>query len=123
MPRYHLTELFQERTSPNGKWITGSIPTPVREGDIYQLFILDATTREILVDFSEGWDATEPTWSDDKATFRLRCYPGSHEPSQLHAAIDLEKKTARLATMDPSADDIPLDQLRSAVMGAITWKR
>lgn len=122
MPRYHHTELFQERTSPNGKWISGAIPIAVREGDIYQLFILDATTREILVDFGDGWDATEPTWSDDKATFRLRCYPGSHEPPHLHAAIDLEKKTARLTTMAPSADDIPLDQLRSAVMNAITWK-
>ena len=84
---------------------------------------VDLVRLELFVELDEGWDASEPTWSDDKATFRLRCYPGSHEPSQLHAAIDLEKKTARLATMDPSADDIPLDQLRSVVMGAITWKR
>lgn len=123
MPRYHLTELFQERTSPNGKWISGSVPTPVREGDINRLFILAAPSRKILLEFDEGWDASEPTWSEDTASFRLRCYPGSHTPPELHATIDLAKRTARLATMDPSAADIPLGQLKSAVSRAIRWKR
>ena len=123
MPEYCVAKLYEERTSPNGKWISGSVPTSVREGDIYRLFILDATTREILLELDEGWDASEPVWNDDKATLALRCYPGSHEPPLLHAEVDLVKQTARLATMDPSWDDIPLIQLSSALPGAITWKR
>lgn len=123
MPRYHLTALYEERTSPNGKWITGSIPIPVREGDIYRLFILDAASRKILLELDEGWDASEPEWSDDKATLRLRCYPGSHNPPVLHATIDLAKRTPRLATMDPSANDIPLGQLKSAASRAIKRSR
>ena len=123
MPEYRAAKLYEEQTSPNGKWISGSVPTPVREGDIYRLFILDATSRKILLEFEEGWDASEPEWSDDKATFRLRCYPGSHNPPELHVEVDLAKRTARLATKGRSSDDIPLGQLKSAVSGSIKWKR
>ena len=99
MPRYHLAALYEERISPNGKWISGVVPEPVREGYIHQLFILDAATREVVLEFNEGWDASEPTWSDDTATFGLRFY--TVKPHELQAEVDLAKRTAKLATMDP----------------------
>ena len=122
MPEHFSEKLYGEATSPNGRWVWGFVSMPVREGYIDRLFILDALTREIEFSFGEDWSARAPTWNSDQLTVAVRCYPGSHEPSELLVTIDLTAQTARHQTMDPTWDDIPLSQLDFALKRAVTWR-
>ena len=81
--------------------------------------IKDKQTGEMVFDFENTqWSLDEGEWRGDSLLkLTLRKYPGNHQPADVIALIDCEKRTGAVGNEGQG----PLDDLEARLDRALTW--